>query len=113
MAIQIFGTKKCQTTRKAERFFKERAVPYHFVDLQEKGISKGELESIARAVGPDKLIDKTSKLYKDRGFEYMDYDALEEILAQPMLLKTPVVRKAAKAVIGDEPKAWLDLVSGS
>ncbi len=57
MNIQIIGTKKCKETQKAERFFKERRIPYHFRDLTEKGISKGELENINRAI-PDRRIDR-------------------------------------------------------
>ena len=58
MNIQIFGIKGSNDTRKAERFFKERRIPFHFRDLNEKGISKGELENIKLAIHPEKLIDK-------------------------------------------------------
>lgn len=109
MALQIFGIKKCQISRKAERFFKDRAIPYHFIDLMEKGISKGELEAVARSIGMDSLMDKEGKAYKDRGLEYMDYDVIEEILAMPELLKTPVIRNGPQAVIGDKPEAWLNI----
>ena len=51
MNIQIFGTKKCNDTKKAERFFKERNIKYQFIDLKEKSMSKGELTSVANAVG--------------------------------------------------------------
>ena len=56
--IQIFGLKRCQDTRKAERYFKERAIPYHYVDLAVRGLSKGELEKVSQAVGLENLIDK-------------------------------------------------------
>ena len=51
MNIQVFGTKKSFDTKKAQRYFKERRVKFQFIDLKEKGMSKGELESVARAVG--------------------------------------------------------------
>ena len=51
MNIQIFGTKKCNDTKKAERFFKERGIKYQFIDIREKGMSKGELTSVASANG--------------------------------------------------------------
>ena len=51
MNIQIFGTKKCNDTKKAERFFKERGIKFQFVDLREKGMSKGEFSSVAQANG--------------------------------------------------------------
>lgn len=108
MALQIFGTRKCAITRKAERFFKERDVPYHFVDLVEKGISAGELDAIAVAVTPESLIDESSKRFKDRGLAYMDYDPREEILTDPALLRTPIVRDGRLATAGDDAPAWAD-----
>ena len=59
MNIQIYGTKKCSDTRKAERYFKERGIPYHYIDLNVRGLSKGELDKIKAAVGLDNLMDKT------------------------------------------------------
>ena len=64
MNIQIFGTKKCNDTKKAERFFKERRIPYQFIDLKEKSLSKGELQSVKKAIGLENLINKNSKDYK-------------------------------------------------
>jgi arsenate reductase (glutaredoxin) len=106
MGLQIFGTKKCPITRKAERFFKERDVDYQFIDLAEKGISPGELASVAAAVGADALIDLTSERAKKRGLAYMDFQPEEEILADPLLLCTPVVRNGREAAIGENPKVW-------
>lgn len=63
MNIQIFGTKKSFDTKKAQRYFKERRVKFQFIDLKEKGMSKGELESVARAVGGiDAVIDPKGKM---------------------------------------------------
>ena len=58
MNIQIFGTKKCNDTKKAERFFKERRIKYQFIDLKEKSLSKGELQSVKKSVGLENLINK-------------------------------------------------------
>ena len=59
MNIQIFGTKKSFDSKKAERYFKERGIKYQFIDMKEKGMSKGELQSVCRAVGGlEALIDK-------------------------------------------------------
>ena len=58
MNIQIFGTKKCNDTKKAERFFKERRIQYQFIDLKEKALSKGELQSVKKAIGLENLINK-------------------------------------------------------
>ena len=110
MVIQIFGTRKCPDTRKAERFFRERGISFQFIDLAEKGISRGELASVAAAVGQDALIDSDSKRFKDRGLAYQEYDPVEEALADPLLLKTPIVRSGRKAVIGYQPDAWAALL---
>ena len=106
MGLQIFGTKKCPDTRKAERFFRERGVAYQFIDLAEKGISPGELASVKAAVGETQLIDTEGKRYRDRGLAHQDFDPATEILADPLLLKTPVVRDGRRAVIGHDPAGW-------
>ena len=106
MTIQIFGTKKCASTRKAVRFFKERGISPHQVDLAEKGISAGELASIVRSVGRDSLIDPESPVYKKKGMAYMEFDPEEEVLENPLLLKTPVVRRGREATLGLEPDTW-------
>ncbi len=106
MNIQIFGTLKCQDTRKAERYFKERRIPYQFVDLTRKGLSKGELESVSRAVGLDKLIDIAGKRYRERQLQYLVHDVAEELLNDPLLFKTPIVRNGRQATVGYQPEIW-------
>ncbi len=106
MGLQVFGTKKCPDTRKAERYLKERGLDYQFIDLAEKGISPGELRSIAAAVGAAGLIDAEGPRYKDRGLAYMDFDGEEEILKDPLLLRTPVLRDGRRAAVGFDPASW-------
>ncbi len=106
MNIQIFGTKKCNDTKKAERFFKERGIKYHFRNLNEKGISKGELENIKRAIPLEELIDKNGKEFKKRNLQYMVYDTETELLENPLLFKTPVVRNGKKVTLGYQPEIW-------
>lgn len=109
--IQVFGTKKCHDTLKALRFFKERSVQIQFINLEEKAVSKGELESISRNVPLSELIDPNSKEYKKRQLQYMDFDLEKELLEHPLLLKTPIVRNGRKAAVGvntDIWKQWLE-----
>lgn len=111
MGIQIFGTKKCQETRKAERFFKERNISFQFIDLAEKGMSKGELESVKATVKLENLIDRNGKEFQKRNLKFMAFDIAEELLKNPLLFATPVVRDGRKATVGYQPevwKAWLD-----
>jgi arsenate reductase len=110
MNIQIIGTKKCKQTQKAERFFRERRIPYHFRDLTEKGISKGELENIKQAIPLEELIDKEGKQYKKRGLQYMVYDVETEFLDDPLLLKTPIVRNGRLATVGYRPDVWKEWI---
>ena len=109
MNIQIFGTKKNADTRKAERFFKERGIRFQSVDLKEKGLSKGELQSvIAAAGGIDALIDPETK---DRDllavFQYIvPEDRFEKLLENQTLLKQPIVRNGKRATVGYQPDVW-------
>ena len=104
--IQIFGTKKCKDTAKARRFFQERGVKTQFIDLAEKGMSKGELASVSKSVPIAELIDTECKEYEKRNLKYIRHDIEEELLADPMLFKTPVVRCGKEAAAGYAPEAW-------
>lgn len=110
MALQVFGTRKCQDTKKAERFFKERGVRYQFIDLAEKGISPGELASVAAALGLDALVDRDSACYAERGLQHLDCDLAEELLADYRLVRTPIVRNGRRAAAGFAPEAWAALI---
>jgi arsenate reductase len=108
--IQIFGTKKCSETRKAERFFKERGVKVQAIDLGEKGMSAGELRSVATAVGGmGALIDAEGKRYVEKGLKYSAPTGprLENLLLEDaLLLKTPIVRSGKSATVGYQPEVW-------
>jgi len=112
MTIQIFGTPKCKDTRKAERFFKERGIQVHFVDLREKEISPGELRSITQAIPVADLIDTEGKQYRKRNLQYMKFDIVRELLEDPLLFKTPIVRFGHKVTIGYAPDVWEEWVKG-
>ncbi len=106
MEVQIIGAKKCPDTRKAERFFRERGVKVHLVDLYERGLSRGELENIARHLPIEELLDPGSRVFKDRGLAYMVFDPLQELLEHPLLLKTPVIRFGPRVTVGYAPEIW-------
>ncbi len=106
MNIQIFGTKGCNNTRKAERFFKERRISFHFRDLNEKGMAKGELDNISRVIPIVDLIDKEGKQFKKRNMKFMVFDLEEELLSDPLLLVTPIVRNGKEVTIGYQPEVW-------
>lgn len=109
MNIQIFGTKKSSDTRKAERFFKERGIKYQSVDLKEKGLSKGEFNSVLQAVGGlDALIDVNCK---DKDLlalvTYLAPDQrLEKVFENQTLIRQPIVRNGRQATVGYAPEVW-------
>ena len=107
MNIQIFGTKKCFDTKKAERYFKERGIKYQFIDMKEKGMSKGEFNSVKQSVGGlDNMIDQN---HKDKDLlaliKYI-VDKEEKILENQQVIKTPIVRNGKVATIGYTPDIW-------
>src|SRR5262245_1621554 len=110
MNVQLYGTKKCPDTRKAERFFKERGVRLHVVDLAQKGMSAGELRNVAARVGGiEALIDRDSKRYLERGLKYAAPTGprIEQaLIADPLLLRTPIVRNGPEATVGYAPDIW-------
>ena len=109
MNIQIFGTKKCNETKKAERFFKERRIKYQFVDMKKKGMSKGEFNSVAQANGGlDHMINWEGK---DQNLlaliKYIaNEDKLEKVLETPQIINTPVVRNGKQSTLGYQPDVW-------
>ncbi len=109
MNIQIFGTKKCNDTKKAERYFKERGIKYQFVDIKEKGMSKGEFLSVAQVNGGiEAMINQEGK---DKDLLALirytaEEDKLEKILENQQVIKTPVVRNGKQSTVGYVPEMW-------
>lgn len=108
MNIQIFGRKKCFDTKKAERFFKERRIKFQFIDLKEKALSKGELQSVKKALSLESLINKNSKDYKKLNLDKIrGAETREEILLKnPSLYVTPIVRNGKEATVGYDIETW-------
>ena len=106
---QLFGTKKSADTRKAQRFFAERRVPVHFVDLAEKGASLGELRRFAQKHGVQALIDRDSRRFAELGLRaalYGDERWLTLLVDEPLLLCQPLVRIGPWVGIGVDEAAW-------
>ncbi|MBR5468277.1 MAG: arsenate reductase family protein [Firmicutes bacterium] len=109
MNIQIFGTKKCNDTKKAQRFFKERGIKFQFIDLNEKTMSKGEFKSVCQAVGGmDAMLDENCKDKTALALiRYIsDSQKEEKILENQQVIKTPVVRNGKQATLGYAPDVW-------
>jgi arsenate reductase len=107
--VQIFGIRKSADTRKALRFFAERRIKTHFVDLQERAASAGELRRFVQRFGIEALIDRDSRRFADLGLiaARMNEDRwLEKLVAEPLLLRMPLVRHGAQLTIGDAAVRW-------
>ena len=113
MQVQIFGTRKCKESRRAERFFKERRVKIHYVDLAQKPASKGELRRFAQKFGVETLVNRDSRRFLDLGLGPASYgeDRWLEILSEePLMLRTPLVRLENRVTVGPDEAAWKEWV---
>ena len=109
MNVQIFGTLKSKDTKKALRFFKERGLKPHFVDLNEREIAAGELKRFSQKFGLDSLVDKSSKTYKDAGLEYMrvtEEAMTDKLIQTPKLMVLPLLRSDATLSVGWDEALW-------
>ena len=109
MNIQIFGKSKCFDTKKAQRYFKERRIAFQFIDLKQKEMSKGELESVRRAVGSlDALIDPKAKDQDTVALlAYLaDSQKFDRLLENQQVLAQPIVRNGRLATVGYQPDVW-------
>ena len=106
MNIQIFGTNKCFDTKKAQRYFKERGVRFQMIDLKEKGMSRGEFENVARALGGwEKLVDPAAKDKQTLALldALVDWQKEDKLFENQQLFKTPIVRNGRQATVGYQP----------
>ena len=109
MEVQIFGIRKSADSRKALRFFAERRVKTHFVDLQERPASPGELRRFVQKFGLDALIDRSSRRFAELGLgaaHLSDERWLERLTTEPMLLRMPLVRYGTQLTVGDAGDSW-------
>lgn len=109
LSVQIFGLKNSQTTRAAERFFRERSVQIHFVDLKQKPMAKAEIQRFVQRFGLAGIVDTEGKAWINAGLKYMkmaDAELLARIEREPGLLRLPLVRCGNQISIGADEMAW-------
>ncbi len=107
--IQVFGLERDQATRAAQRFFKERRVAVSFVDLRKRAIAAGELRRFVERLGARTLLDETSRAYRDGGLGYLRMDdgqVVERLMADPRLLRLPLVRNGNDVSAGPAESTW-------
>ena len=113
MDVQIFGVKKSADTRKALRFFSERRIKTHFVDLNEKPASMGELKRFAQKFGLKTLVDSRSSRYRELGLQHAvfgDERWLELLVDEPQLLRMPLARKGNQLSVGLAENQWSEWI---
>ena len=106
--IQIYALKRDFDVQKAERYFKERRIPYQFVDLGKKGMGLKELEAVRRSVGLEAMIRLSDKDWQSHYVAQLSdaQAALEKLRDDPKLLRLPIVRNGAQATVGYQPEVW-------
>jgi arsenate reductase len=115
MAVQVFGTRKSADTRRALRFFAERRVKVHFVDLAVRAASKGELGRFAQKFGVQSLVDRGAKRFAALGLAHAslgDERWLRKLVEEPLLLRQPLVRSGNRLSLGADESAWKERVAG-
>lgn len=114
--IQIFGTKKSSATRAAERFFKERGVKVHFVDVAAKPMTKGELTRFVQKFGVNALLDMEGKAYERSNLAYLrttEESVVAKMLDDPGLLRLPLVRGGKVLSVGEDKESWANMLAES
>jgi arsenate reductase-like glutaredoxin family protein len=112
--VQIFGMKNSQATRAAERFFKERRIAVHLVDLKQKSMAPGEIGRFVQRFSLTGLLDNEGKAYIDAGLKYLklsDSEMLARIERDPKLLRLPLVRAGNRLSAGHDEDAWRAMLS--
>lgn len=113
LQVQIFGTKKSSATRAAERFFKERKMKIHFVDLKERPIAKGELQRFVQKFGLNGLLDMGGKAYAASNLAYLrttEESIIARVIETPELLKLPLVRGGKVLSVGENQESWKQML---
>ena len=116
MEVQVFGVRKSSQTRAALRFFAERRIKTHFVDLQERSASLGELRRFAQKHGVAALVDREGRRFADLGLAHArlsDERWLEKLEVEPLLLRMPLVRWQQRVTVGAAEKDWKAWVEAS
>lgn len=113
--VQMFGLKKSAATRAAERFFKERRVKVHFVDLGVKPIARGELARFVQKFGLNALLDLEGKAYERSNLAYLrttEEGIIARVIETPELLRLPLVRGGKVLTVGEDREGWARMLEG-
>jgi arsenate reductase (glutaredoxin) len=116
LSVQIFGVKNSPPTRAAERFFKERRVQIHMVDLKQRPMAPGEIRRFVERFGLNGVMDLEGKAYEDAGLKYLrisEQEVLEKIEREPKLLRLPLIRAGNKLSVGQDEGSWKGMLEAA
>lgn len=116
MDVQLFGLKKSQETRKAQRFFSERRVAVHYVDCRVRPPAAGELRKWVQRFGVEAVLDPEAKSYREQGLGYLsagEDDWIERMTADPSILRLPLARCGGDLTVGEDPEGWQRLAEAA
>lgn len=116
MQVQVFGTRKSADTRKALRFFSERRITTHFVDVSERAPSPRELKRFVERFGVDALVDRTSRRFAELGLAHAQRSPewwVQRLIDEPLLLRMPLVRCGHRLAVGLDEGAWRTWVTAA
>ncbi len=116
VTVQIFGIKNSQTTRAAERFFKERRIAIQLVDMKRKPMAPAEIKRFIDRFGLTPLLATEGKAYTDAGLKYLkltDSELLRRIERDPQLLRLPLIRAANRLSVGHDELAWKQMLDSN
>ena len=108
MNIQIYHGKKNFDVQKAERYFKERRIPYQSLDLAKHKPGEREIRLMIRCIGMENLLDRDNPRVREHPACYYDKEDLviSAVQEAPWLLKTPIVRNGNSVTQGYQPEIW-------
>lgn len=116
MEILLFGHPKSKVTRKAKRYFSERGVAFSERDMRKRAPSPGELRRWVQRFGVDGVIDTDARVYKERGLQYLGGDVddwVDRFVAEPQLMRLPLVRRGDMLTVGDDPEGWQGVIDAA
>ncbi len=115
-SVQVFGRDDSKDTRAAVRFFRERRIDVHLVDLRKHPMAAGELRRFVERLGARPLADTDGKAWRDAGLAYLrmdDAELSERLLADQRLLRLPLVRGGTRFAAGRDEAAWKAIVGAT
>ncbi len=117
MTTKLYGIPNCDTVKKARAWLAEQGVTYEFHDFKKQGVPNSRLDHWMEQLGWEKLVNRRGTTWRklDAATQAAVTDAASAkalMLAQPSVIKRPIVEWAAQTTVGFEPQAWAALGSG-